>query len=358
MNSVTIDGREVGPQCTPYVIAELSANHLGSKHRAIETVAAAADAGADAIKLQHYRADTITVRGSHPDLTVSGGSVWDGQTLWDLYDSAAMPWEWTVDLIAEASRCGIAWMSSPFDPTAVDFLDALDVPAFKIASFEIIDLPLIGYAASKGRPLILSTGMATVAEIDRAMDAARQGGAPSVALLRCNSGYPARSVEMDLRAIPVMQGTWQVPVGLSDHTIGHTAAVVAVSLGACIVEKHLTLRRSDGGPDAGFSAEPEELASLVRAVGDAHDMLGTVRFGPSPHEVATADLRRSLRVVSDVPAGSMITADDVRSVRPAGGLPPEAITEVVGMVAARDLATGQPLRWADVTRPGQATIDR
>lgn len=351
MNPVIIDGRWIGPQQAPYVIAELSANHLGSKHRAIETVAAAADAGADAIKLQHYRPGTITVSGSHPDLTVGGGTIWDGQTLWDLYDSAMMPWEWTADLASEAARNGITWLSSPFDSSAVDFLDRLDVPAFKVASFELVDLPLVREVASRGRPVILSTGMSSIGEIDDAVRTASAAGCDDLVLLRCNSGYPADPAEMNLRSIPEMARLWEVPVGLSDHTRGHTAAVAAVALGACVIEKHVTLSRNEGGPDAAFSAEPNELRDLVDAVNEAHAALGSVAFGPSERERPSVRLRRSLRVVEAIPAGGAITRSNVRSVRPAGGLPPDAIDKVEGLVAAHDLAVGEPLTWLDVKRP-------
>lgn len=351
MDSVIIDGRRIGPQHTPYVIAELSANHLGSKHRAIETVAAAADAGADAVKLQHYRPDTITVRGAHPDLTVGGGTLWDGQTLWDLYDSAMMPWEWTADLASEATRCGITWMSSPFDASAVDFLDRLDVPAYKVASFELVDLPLVREMASRCRPVILSTGMASIGEIDDAVHAVWSAGCDDLVLLRCNSGYPADPAEMNLRSIPEMARLWGVPVGLSDHTRGHTSAVAAVALGACVIEKHVTLLRDDGGPDAAFSAEPAELRDLVDAVRETHAALGAVAFGPSERERSSIRLRRSLRVVDAIPAGGAITRSNVRSVRPAGGLFPDALHVVEGLVAVHDLAVGEPLTWLDVKRP-------
>ena len=244
----------------------------------------------------------------------------------------------------------ITWFSSPFDPTAVDFLADFDMPAYKIASFEIIDLPLIRYAAQQGKPLVISTGMATLGEIDAAVKAALDAGAPSIALLRCNSGYPAAPEEMDLRAIPVMEEIWQVPIGLSDHTIGHTAAVAAVALGACIIEKHLTFKRSDGGPDAEFSAEPDELADLVRAVREAHAALGTARFGPSEREHASRAFRRSLRAVQPIRAGQEITAELVRSVRPSGGLAPDEIGNVLGRIADRDLDQGDPITW-DSLRP-------
>lgn len=348
---VTVDGRRIVPDEPPYVIAELSANHQGSKAKAIETIVAAAEAGADAVKFQHYRPETITVRGDHPDLTVSGGTLWDGRQLWDLYDEAMTPWEWTPDLVETASRCGITWLSSPFDPTAVDFLVELDVPAIKIASFELVDLPLIRDAASRGRPLLLSTGMASLGEVDAAVQAARGAGAEELILLRCNSGYPASPSEMNLRAIPEMRRLWDVVVGLSDHTLGHTAAVAAVALGACVIEKHFILQRSDGGPDAAFSAEPEELRALVDAVQDAHAVLGSVTFGPSERELSSLAFRRSLRMVEAARAGEILTESMVRSLRPAGGLPPDAIGDVLGMRVARDLEVGDPLVWSDLMTP-------
>lgn len=348
MTGLAIDGRTIGTDHAPYVIAELSANHRGSLTAMIELIHAAHSAGADAVKFQHYTPETITVRSDHSDFHISGGTLWDGAQLADLYAEAAMPWEWTPDLVAICNELGITWFSSPFDPTAVEFLVGHDVPAFKIASFEITDLPLIRTAASQRRPLIISTGMANVAEIDAAVRAAQESGAPWLALLRCNSGYPADPGEMDLRAIPAMSSLWGVPVGLSDHTLSPSAAVAAVALGACIVEKHLTLRRSDGGPDAAFSLEPDELATLVTSVREAHRALGTVRFGPSPREEASLAFRRSLRAVRPIAAGEVISVDNVRSVRPAGGLPPDQLDVVAGMVALRALAQGDPITWSDV----------
>jgi N-acetylneuraminate synthase len=342
---VAIGNRDVAPDAAPFVIAEVSANHLGSKQRAIEIIRASADAGADAVKLQHYTADTITVRSDHPDFKVGGGTLWDGRTLADLYDEATTPWEWTADLVAAATDAGVQWLSSPFSKEAVDFLDDLDVPAFKIASFELVDLPLIRHAAAKGRPMIMSTGMATVEEIDAALDAATSSGAPDVALLRCNSAYPAPLEAMDLRAIPAMRERWAVEIGLSDHTLGSTSAVTAVALGATIVEKHVTLRRSDGGPDAAFSAEPDELAELVTAVRNAHASLGTARFGPSPEESGSLVFRRSVRAVRPIEAGATIGAEDVASIRPAGGLAPDDIDLAVGAVARVDLPRGAPITF-------------
>lgn len=342
MSSIRIAGREIGPDQPPYVIAEISANHRGSLAAAVELVHAAAESGADAVKFQHYTPDTITVRSDHPDFLVSGGTLWDGRQLADLYAEAMTPWEWTDDLAAAADDAGITWFSTPFDTTAADFLVRYDVPAFKIASFEIVDLPLIRYVADLGKPMIVSTGMASLQEIDAAVDAT---GDTETAILRCNSGYPARPDEMALRAIPVMRDRWRRPIGLSDHTLGATAAIAAVALGACIVEKHLTLRRADGGPDAAFSAEPHELTELVAALRDAHAALGEARFGPSERELANVAFRRSLRAARPITAGTTISAADVRSMRPAGGLAPDDLGLVVGATARTDLAVGDPITW-------------
>jgi N-acetylneuraminate synthase len=346
--SFTLGGRSVDDDRAPLVIAEISANHRGSLDAALELVMAAAAGGADAVKFQHYRAESLTVRSNLPEFTIRGGTLWDGQQLVDLYADAQTPWEWTAELVGAASAHGLEWLSSPFDREAVDFLDDLDVPAFKIASFELVDLPLIRYAASKGRPLLMSTGLATIDEIDGAVTAARTGGAPEVALLRCNSAYPAPPESMDLRAIPEMRARWDLQVGLSDHTLGETSSVAAVALGATIIEKHLTMRRADGGPDAAFSAEPEELAALVWAVRDAHASLGTPRFGPSPAEAGSLAFRRSVRAVRPIRAGSTISVDDVASIRPAGGVSPDDLHLVVGAVARVDLPQGAAVTFADI----------
>ena len=326
-----------------YVIAELSANHGGSKARALEVIHAASEAGADAVKFQHYTAETITVRSDHPDFRVSGGTLWDGRQLADLYAEAMTPWEWTGDLVAEANKLGIDWLSSPFDNTAVDFLEQFNIATYKIASFELVDLPLIRYVASKGKPMIMSTGMSTVDEIDAAVKAAQGAGAPQVSVLRCNSTYPAKSSEMDLAAIPVMISQWGIPVGLSDHTMTSVTAISAVALGATIIEKHITMRRSDGGPDGAFSLEPAEFAAMIRDIREATSALGTARFGPSPSEVNSLKFRRSLRAVTAIKAGEAVTEHNVRSVRPAGGLPPDDFSRVSGMKATRDIAVGDPI---------------
>jgi pseudaminic acid synthase len=326
-----------------YVIAELSANHRGDKRLALEIIRSAQWAGADAIKFQHYSPETITVRGNHPDLQVKGGTLWDGKQLSDLYAEAMTPWEWTGDLVAEAHKFGLDWLSSPFDLTAVDFLEQYDIPMYKIASFELIDLPLIRYVASKGKPMIMSTGMSTIDEIDRAVRAAKESGAPSVSLLRCNSTYPAISSEMDLAAIPKMLSEWKIPVGLSDHTMTSITAIGAVALGATIIEKHITMRRSDGGPDGAFSLEPIEFAAQVRDIREVALARGTERFGPSNSEKSGLQFRRSLRAVSDIKAGERITSHNVRSVRPAGGLMPDDFASIDGSIAARDIAIGDPI---------------
>ena len=326
-----------------YVIAELSANHGGSKARALEVIHAASEAGADAVKFQHYTAETITVRSDHPDFKVSGGTLWDGRQLADLYAEAMTPWEWTGDLVAEANKLGIDWLSSPFDNTAVDFVEQFNIATYKIASFELVDLPLIRYVASKGKPMIMSTGMSTLDEIDVAVKAAQGAGAPQVSVLRCNSTYPANSSEMDLAAIPVMISQWGIPVGLSDHTMTSVTAISAVALGATIIEKHITMRRSDGGPDGAFSLEPAEFAAMIRDIREATSALGTARFGPSPSEVNSLKFRRSLRAVTAIKVGEAITEHNVRSVRPAGGLPPDDFSRVSGMKATRDIAVGDPI---------------
>ncbi|GIW07600.1 MAG: pseudaminic acid synthase [Dehalococcoidia bacterium] len=344
MNPVQIGRRLVGPGHPVYVVAELSANHQGSLERAAAIVRAAARAGADAIKLQTYTPDTLTIACDRPEFRI-GGTLWDGRTLYDLYHEAFTPWEWHAELQAIALAEGLDFFSSPFDSSAVDLLEALDVPAYKIASFELVDLPLIRRAARVGKPLVMSTGMATLEEIDDAVAAARGGGAAGIVLLHCNSGYPAAPSEMHLRTIPFLADRYGVPVGLSDHTRTPTAALAAVALGACVIEKHLTLSRADGGPDAAFSLEPDELAALVEAVRETEAALGSVRVGPTERERASRALRRSLFVVEDVAPGEVLTDRQVRSIRPGHGLPPKHLDEVLGRRAATAIPRGTPLRW-------------
>jgi N-acetylneuraminate synthase len=343
---VIIDGRAIRDG-EVYVIAELSANHCGSLNRALETVAAAQAAGADAIKLQTYRPESITIDCDEPRFRVGAGTLWSGRTLIELYREAMTPWDWHGRLFAEAARLGISIFSSPFDVEAVRFLDGLGAPAFKIASFEIVDHALIAAAAGTGKPLVISTGMATYDEIEEAVTVARASGA-DVVLLRCNSSYPAEPDQMDLLTIPHMQASWNCPVGLSDHTLSATSAVAAVALGAVALEKHITLRRADGGPDAAFSLEPNEFAALVEQVREAAAARGGVRYGPSPGEAGSIGFRRSLFVVEDVEEGEILTAEIVRSIRPAGGLAPKHLPRVIGRRTTRRIARGTPLDWSMV----------
>lgn len=349
--SIRIGDRVVGRGRPTYVIAELSANHRGSLDEAMRVVRAAKEAGADAIKLQTYTPDTITIRSDAPLFRHGKGSLWEGKTLYDLYGEAYTPWEWQPKLQAEAGRLGLDCFSSPFDPTAVEFLRRMDVPAYKIASFELVDLPLIRKAAATGKPVILSTGMATLEEIEEGVAAARQAGSGGVALLKCTSAYPAPPEELNLRAIPELARRFTAPVGLSDHTTGIVAPVVAVSLGASIVEKHLTISRAAGGPDSAFSLEPHEFRELVDAVRAAERSLGEARFEPTPLEAESRRFRRSLFVVKPVRRGEPFTEDNVRSIRPAGGLAPKHLDQVVGKRAARDLEPGTPLAWDLVESP-------
>jgi N-acetylneuraminate synthase len=336
-----IAGRPIGPQEPPFVIAELSGNHNGRIERALQLIDAAAEAGADAVKLQTYTADTITLRHDGPGFVIADG-LWAGRTLHDLYSEAFTPYEWHEPLFERARSLGLIAFSSPFDETAVELLEGLDAPAFKIASFEAVDLPLIARAARSGKPLIISTGMTSKVEITDAVAAARNAGAP-VALLHCVSAYPASHADANLRMIPRLATDFGCLVGLSDHTHGTAAAVAAVALGACIVEKHFTLSRADGGPDAAFSLEPPELEALVADCRSAWEALGAADYRRGAAESANRQFRRSLYVVRDVKKGSALTAQDVRSIRPGFGLEPARLCEVLGRAASRDLRRGEPV---------------
>jgi pseudaminic acid synthase len=338
--------REIGGHHRPYLIAEMSGNHNHSLERAMAIVDAAAAAGADAIKLQTYTADTMTL-----DLSTSGFviddpiSLWAGRQLYEVYKEAYTPWEWHVPIIKRARGHGMHCFSSPFDETAVDFLRGLDVPAYKIASFENTDLPLIRKVASTGRPMIISTGMATVSEIDEAVRTARDAGCRDIVLLKCTSTYPAAPEDTNIRTIANMRETFGCEIGLSDHTIGIGVAVGAIALGATVVEKHFTLRRSDGGVDSAFSMEPEEFASL-RIEGDrAWQALGRVTYGGTPAELKSREHRRSLYIDRDIAAGTILSHDNVRVVRPGFGLPPKHLEAVLGRRIARDAAAGTPVTW-------------
>jgi pseudaminic acid synthase len=351
---IQIGEHVIGPGHPVYVIAELSANHQQDFDKAARLITAAKEAGADAIKLQTYTPDTITIRSAREYFRIGGGTLWDGRTLYDLYAEAFTPWEWQPQLMQMAQDQGLDLFSSPFDDTAVDFLEGMAVPAYKVASFELVDLPLIQKMASTRKPLIISTGMATVEEIGEALGAARQAGARQIALLKCTSEYPSRPEEMNLRAIPEMAAKFELPVGLSDHTIGVAVPVAAVALGACIVEKHLTLSRADGGPDGAFSLEPHEFKDMVDAVRVAEEALGQGRIGPGDHEAGSRVFRRSLFVVEEMKRGERFTGKNIRSIRPAHGLHTRHLPEVLGRCATRDIERGSPLDWAMVSSESSA----
>ena len=348
-----INKRLIGPDHAAYIVAELSGNHGHDFGRAVELVHAAHDAGADAIKLQTYTADTITIPSPSEYFRIEGGTLWDGRTLYDLYTEAFTPWEWQPKLKAIANQLGMDLFSSAFDSSAIDFLEEMDVPVHKIASFELVDIPLIRKAASTGKPLILATGMATRAEIEEAIVAARDAGVTQLALLKCCSAYPALPEEMNLRCIPEWAREFGCPVGLSDHTLPIAVPVTAVALGACIVERHFTLSRSTPGPDSAFSSEPAEFKAMVQAIRVAEKAAGEVRDGPTAHEGKSRVFRRSIFVVKDIKAGELLSAENVRSIRPGYGLHPRHLPEVLGRVAARDLASGTPLSLADVRYEGE-----
>lgn len=339
-----IAGRRIGEGEPPFVICELSGNHNGSLERALSMIEAAAATGCDAIKIQTYTAETITLDVDRPEFRIEGG-LWGGRTLHELYAEAHTPFEWHAALFARAQALGVILFSSPFDETAVDLLAGLGAPAYKIASFEAVDLPLIRYAASKGRPLIISTGMANPAEIEAARDAALGAGATGVALLHCVSAYPAPLDDANVRTVPDMARRFGCPTGLSDHTPGVAASVAAVALGACVIEKHFTLARSDGGPDAAFSLEPDEFRRLTADCHDAWAALGHAHYDLLGSERGNVQFRRSLYVVADVKTGERLTRANVRSVRPGLGLPPAELDAVLGRTAARDLGRGEPLSW-------------
>lgn len=346
MNSMRISDVVIRNGGNPFIIAEMSGNHNRSLDNALAIVQAAADAGADAVKLQTYTADTITLDVRTGPFVISDpNSPWSGRKLYELYQEAHTPWEWHQPLFQRAKELGILAFSTPFDPTAVDYLEALDVPAYKVASFELIDLPLIEKIARTGKPIIMSTGMATLAEIDEAVQAARGAGAKEIALLKCSNAYPAQPEDMNLRTIGHLAEAFGVPAGLSDHTLGIAVPVAAVALGAAIIEKHLALSRSEPGPDVAFSLEPHEFREMVQASRIAQRAAGSVDYGMSPREAASRAHRRSLFVVRDMKAGEAFTSETVRSVRPADGLPPKFLPNVLGRRAATDLAAGMPLRW-------------
>lgn len=340
---IIIAGREISRNQPPYVIAELSANHNGKLETALKIIEEAAKAGADAVKLQTYRPDTITLNSDGDEFKIKGG-LWDGRTLYELYEEAHMPWEWHKPLFEHARKIGIPIFSSPFDNTAVDLLEDLNAPAYKIASFEAVDLPLIRYVAATGKPMIISTGMADAEEIQEAITAAREGGCKELTILHCVSGYPAPAEDYNLRTIPDMIERFGLVTGLSDHTLDNTTAIASVVLGASIIEKHFTLDRKGGGPDDSFSLEPADLAALCRDSKTAWRALGQVDYGRKSSEQGNAQFRRSLYFVKDMKAGDVITADCIRSVRPGYGLAPKYLDKIIGIKLNVDVAVNTPVK--------------
>lgn len=349
---ICIHDRRIGPNEPVYIVAEMSANHGQNFDQALRIMEAAKEAGADAIKLQTYTADTLTIASDKEPFRIKG-TVWQGRNLHDLYKEAFTPWEWQPKLLAAATAMGLHCFSAPFDESAVDFLESIGVPAHKVASFELVDLALLRKIAGTGKPVIMSTGMATLAEIDEAVTTLRQGGCREIALLKCTSAYPASSLSMNLRTIPHLAQAFGVVSGLSDHTLGLAVPVAAVAMGATIIEKHLTLSRSAPGPDSGFSLEPSEFKAMVAAVRETEQALGAVSYAVTEQEEASRVFRRSLFVVEDVKAGEVLTSNNLRSIRPGHGLHPRYLDTALGRRAAQDIEKGTPLAWQHL---GEAAI--
>jgi pseudaminic acid synthase len=347
---IEIAGRPIGPGHPVYIVAEMSANHGGSLEHAIRVIEEAAACGADAVKLQTYTPDTMTIDCDAPSFRIGEGSLWAGRTLYDLYGEAHTPWDWHRDLVSAAGRAGITIFSTPFDATAVEFLLGLDLPAMKIASFELTDLRLIRRIAATGKPILMSTGMGTLDEIREAVETVRAAGNDRLVLLKCTSAYPAPAEDMNLRTIPDLAGTFGVPVGLSDHSTGPEVAVLATALGACVIEKHFCLSRDEGGPDSTFSMEPDDLRQLVAAVRTAESALGRVSYGATKPEKKNIVFRRSIFVVEDVAAGAVLDETNVRVIRPGYGLQPKHFEAILGRKAAGPIARGTPLSW-DLIQP-------
>ncbi len=345
MNEIIIDGRKIGHEHPPYIIAEMSANHNGSLERALEIIKMASDSGADAIKLQTYKAETMTLDVDHPRFYVKGENPWDGEHLFELYKRAETPWEWHPKLFEYGKEVGITVFSSPFDKTAVELLESLNSPAYKIASFELVDHELIKCCASTGKPIIMSTGMASLSDISEAVDVARSAGAISIALLKCTSAYPASYDSMNLRTIPNLEKTFSVQAGLSDHTMGIGVPIAAIALGATIIEKHVTLSRSDGGVDSTFSLEPTELTQLVLESKNAFSALGEITYVKGDIETSFRKYRRSLFISRDLEKGHTLTSKDIISVRPGDGLPPKFIDIILGRKLSESVQKGTPVSW-------------
>ena len=345
---MNIGSRQIGSGSPTYVIAEMSANHNQDFAQAVKIIEAARDAGADAVKLQTYTPDTLTIDCDNQYFQIGKGTIWEGKNLYKLYGEAYTPWDWQPKLKKIANDLGLDCFSTPFDASAVDFLEVMDVPAHKIASFEMADLPLLRRIAATGKPIIMSTGMATLEEIAESVQTLRDAGCTQLALLKCTSAYPAPPEEMNLRTIPDLAQRFGVPVGLSDHTLGVAVPVAAVTMGACIVEKHFTLSRNTPGPDSVFSLEPAEFRTMVDAIRVAEKSLGKVNYELTKGEMASRVFRRSLFVVADVKLGEVFSEANVRSIRPGHGLSPKHLGEVLGRKAARDIARGTPLAWEHV----------
>ncbi|MDO6684706.1 MULTISPECIES: pseudaminic acid synthase [unclassified Agarivorans] len=348
-NNICIDNRRIGVDQPPYIIAEISANHNGNINNALALIKAAKQAGADAVKIQTYRADTITLKSDKPEFKISGG-LWDGNTLYQLYESAYTPWEWHKELFDYARKQGITLFSSPFDNSAVDLLEELNAPAYKIASFEAIDLPLIKYVASTGKPMIISTGMANEQEISEAIEAAKSAGCKQLAILHCVSGYPAPASDYNLHTLTDMQSRFGLVTGLSDHTIDNTTAITAVALGAAIVEKHVTLDRLGGGPDDSFSIEPKELSQLCQSAGTAWSAMGLVSYSQASSEQQNIQFRRSLYTTKSIKKGDVLSTNNIGSVRPGYGLAPKWLDEVLGSKAKIDIDFATPLSWELISK--------
>jgi len=337
--SIKISGRTISSDTSPYIIAEMSANHNGDINNAFKIIEMAKSSGADAVKLQTYKPDTITFDSREPEFMIEGG-LWDGQSLYELYEGAYMPWDWHKPLFDYAAKLGITIFSSPFDNTAVDLLEELNAPAYKIASFEAVDLPLIKYVASTGKPMIISTGMADVEEIAEAIEAAKDGGCKELAILHCVSGYPAPAEDYNLKTMVNMQQRFGLVTGLSDHTLDNTTAIVSVALGASIIEKHVTLDRSAGGPDDSFSLEAAELTALCKGAKMAWQALGYIDYGYKSSEEANVKFRRSLYFVKDIKAGEVITTEHIKSILPGFGLAPKFYESLLGEIVNENIQQG------------------
>jgi len=346
MQEITIGARSIGPAHPPFVIAEMSGNHNQSLQRALDIVTAASRAGAHAVKLQTYTAETMTLDLREGEFFIEDpGSLWAGKSLYELYQQAHTPWEWHAPIFERCRELGLVCFSTPFDETAVDFLETLDVPCYKIASFESTDLPLIRRVAATGKPMIISSGMATLAELDEAVRCARGAGCRQIVLLKCTSSYPASPEFSDLRTIPHLREAFGCEVGLSDHSMGIGVATAAVALGATVIEKHFTLRRADGGVDSAFSLEPEEFAQLLAESLRAWQSLGRINYGPNAGEIPSLRFRRSLYLVQDLKAGDVLTGGNLRAIRPGFGLPAKYLELVLGKKVVRDVKRGTPLDW-------------